>query len=262
MTRFLAGLALAVASLLSVPASAANSWGTDMSDLWWNPAENGWGANLVHQGEIVFLTMYVYGPDSKPRWYVGSGLVSIGGSTPYTFRGELYETTGPYFASSFNPALVNNRPVGTATVAFTTINRGTLTYSVDGTNVTKTIERLTFRMNSLAGTYLGAAVGTATGCGSTSGNFALSAQFAVSHSGTSASIAATLSNGAVCTYSGTYSQAGRMGAMVGNLSCTNGARATYQAYEIESSYQGFFLRYDANWGGGCTESGRIGGLKQ
>jgi hypothetical protein len=37
--------------------------------LWWNPAENGWGLNITHQGNTLFGTLYTYGPDGTPTWY-------------------------------------------------------------------------------------------------------------------------------------------------------------------------------------------------
>jgi len=38
---------------------------TNYTALWWNPAENGWGLNISHQGNTLFGTLYTYGPDGK-----------------------------------------------------------------------------------------------------------------------------------------------------------------------------------------------------
>ncbi len=32
---------------------------TDVSDLWWNPSESGWGMQLVQEGNFVFATVFV-----------------------------------------------------------------------------------------------------------------------------------------------------------------------------------------------------------
>jgi hypothetical protein len=46
---------LVVATLVAlvVPSRtwALNTWGSDMSDLWWNPDESGWGVNIAHHYE-------------------------------------------------------------------------------------------------------------------------------------------------------------------------------------------------------------------
>ena len=70
MKKFLAALVLA----LALPVHAANPFGTDFSDLWFNPAESGWGVNLNHQMDVIFATLFVYGPDGKAKWYVASDL--------------------------------------------------------------------------------------------------------------------------------------------------------------------------------------------
>ena len=33
---------------------------TNYQDLWWNPAESGWGVNFTHQGDIIFATWFTY----------------------------------------------------------------------------------------------------------------------------------------------------------------------------------------------------------
>jgi len=45
MRRFLVAAILVCAPSV---ANALNTWGTDMSDLWWNPNESGWGINIAH----------------------------------------------------------------------------------------------------------------------------------------------------------------------------------------------------------------------
>lgn len=111
--------------------------------LMWNPAESGWGIQVMVQARTMFATIFVYGPDNKPTWYVGNATFQ---SSTGRFDGSLYTVTGPYFgAGAFNPAAVNARQVGTFSFAFATNNdySGTVTYTVDGVTVTKTVERET-----------------------------------------------------------------------------------------------------------------------
>ena len=53
-------LCLAVlASLAAAPTIAASPSAADYSDLWWNSGENGWGAHITLQDDMVFMVLYV-----------------------------------------------------------------------------------------------------------------------------------------------------------------------------------------------------------
>jgi hypothetical protein len=85
---------------------------TDQSDVWWIPAESGWGIQIVQQETTIFATMFIYGSDGNPAWYVAT--LSYNGS--FVWTGTLYATTGPWFGSPvFNPSNVTATPVGTMT---------------------------------------------------------------------------------------------------------------------------------------------------
>ena len=45
---------------------------TNYQDLWWNPAESGWGINLAHQGDILFATWFTYRAGGRGQWLVAS----------------------------------------------------------------------------------------------------------------------------------------------------------------------------------------------
>jgi hypothetical protein len=93
-------------------ANATSASITDLTDLWWNPTESGWGLQMVNTGTFIYATIYVYGPDTKPVWFAG-GLNYVGG---LNWSGALYTGTGPHFGgASFDPAAVTARPVGQMT---------------------------------------------------------------------------------------------------------------------------------------------------
>lgn len=250
-------LAALASVLLALPSHSANTWGTDLSDLWVNDSEPGWGVNISHQGDMMFVTFFVYGPDGRAKWYVASGMRSRGGGSPFVFDGDLYETIGPYFGGFFNPSAVGYRRVGTVTFNAQFISQGTLTYSVDGVFVTKTINRYLFRYNNLSGSYHASIAGTASGC-LINGYVEASVDLSVTHSSNNfVSMTFSLANGASCTMSGNYSQQGRMGRILGSISCSNGSPGTFDGVEIEAGRTGFFIRYSSNYGNGCTEAARI-----
>lgn len=115
---------------------------TNYQDLWWNPNESGWGVNVTHQGDVIFATLFDYDATGKGMWYV---LANAPKQSAGVYSGALFTTTGPAFnASPFNPASVATTQVGTMTFNFSSGNAGTLTYTVNGTQVTKSIQREVF----------------------------------------------------------------------------------------------------------------------
>lgn len=113
---------------------------TNYTDLWWNASESGWGINLNHQGNVIFATLFTYDASGQPMWLVMSdGERAADGS----YGGTLYRATGPAFdAQPFSGATL--AAVGTMRLVFTSATAGTLTYTFNGTTVTKSITRQVF----------------------------------------------------------------------------------------------------------------------
>jgi hypothetical protein len=250
-------LAAFLLAFLALPLRAANTWGTDISDLWYNSRESGWGLNISHQQELLFATLFVYGADGRARWFVASELRSTNGE--YSFTGPLYETSGPGFAGVFNPANVTVRQVGTMTFSLSNVGSGVVSYSVDGAIVVKDVVRQTFRNQDMSGSYLGFLAGTRTGC-TTAGNTALSAPVTITQIGTSFSMTGPANNMQACNYVGTYRQFGRIGDVEATVSCGGVAVGAIVIFEIEAGYSGFFSRYSAQYGS-CIEEGRLLGIR-
>jgi hypothetical protein len=60
---------------------------TDLTDLWWNPSESGWGMNIAHQSNVLFLTFVLYGADGNAGWFTATADYAgqnAGGSLLYT----------------------------------------------------------------------------------------------------------------------------------------------------------------------------------
>lgn len=250
------------ALLLGASLSASATTVTrDYSDLWYIPAESGWGANMAQQGDIIFLTLFVYGTNNQPTWYVASDMVFQGGATP-RFTGPLYQTTGPYFGNpTFNANSVTVAAVGTATFTPTSATTGTLVYNVGNVSVTKNVQRQTFRTENIAGVYQGATIGTYSNCQAGNGPYESVASFTVTQAAQSIVIT-EFGNGYQCNYTGIYTQAGRMGTITGTGSCTPGGVAqTLVATEVQVSPQGLTMVVNAD-AGPCRFVGRIGGLRR
>jgi len=162
----------------------------------------------------------------------------------------------------FNAAAVTARKVGTATFTATTVNSATLQYSVDGINVTKSIQRQTLRNVNFTGLYLGGTIYTFFGCLNPANNNVViqdSGFLNITHSRASIHIAAQgqLSN---CTFNGTYSQTGRLGNVSnGTYSCTDGTVGTFSMNALEWTLMGMSGLVSAQ-NQACQFSGYFGGI--
>ncbi len=116
---------------------------TNFQDMWWNPAESGWGVNIVHQNSTLFATLMTYDLTGNDLWLVmAAGLQQSDGS----YLGDLYQVSGPAFnAQPFTSITgANLAQVGTMRFTFTDGITGTLAYTVNGALVSKSITRQVF----------------------------------------------------------------------------------------------------------------------
>jgi hypothetical protein len=251
---------LLVSMLVFANSVFANTTSTDMTDLWWNANESGWGVTVAHRGDIAFLTLFVYDASGKPKWYTGQTTFTGAASGVSIFSGPMYETSGPWFGTFFDPNTVGVRQVGTVTFA-ATVYSATLTYSVDGTAVSKTLMRMTLRNNDLTGDYAGILRSSAAGCASgTNSVFEETRAISITTSGSTFSME-TVAGVLVCRYAGNYTQTGRMGRSQGTYTC-RALRGTYDFEEIETSPGSISLRFTES-NDNCSQiTGRLVGIRK
>jgi serine protease len=122
-------------------------------DLWWRaPAgsESGWGINFTHQGDTIFATWFTYDRSGKPWWLIALLNKTASG----TYAGNVSTVTGPpYFALPFNPALVVETIIGTASVTFSDGNTASFAYTInDGAGAVSQTKPLTRQVFAAPGT--------------------------------------------------------------------------------------------------------------
>ncbi len=88
----------------------------------------------------MFATLFTYSSSRRDMWVVGPRLER---QADGSFTGPLYSTRGPVFNASPWTAITPTE-VGSITLRFANGENGTLTYSVSGTTVTKSITRQVF----------------------------------------------------------------------------------------------------------------------
>jgi hypothetical protein len=115
----------------------------DLTDMWWNPSESGWGFDLIEGGKgDLFGTVYFYDAKGNQRWVTLQ-------DTSWTASGQVswtaYETRGPSYASRpFDPNKVTVARVGNATMTFSPdTSSAVFTLTVDGQTAVKQVRRFT-----------------------------------------------------------------------------------------------------------------------
>ena len=248
---FLRAAALSASLFL---ASIANA--TAFTDQWWDPAEPGWGVNMVQQSNALHIVVSVYGPDGKPTWYSASaapGTVLPSGHPRWD--GDLYETTSTTFGGPPNPADLKYRKVGSLAFLPATEYSGTLTYDVDAKVVTKAIQRHAFRQIPVLGVFSG---NFSTCCGGAcTGNFSSPKLLSVCTTPDASGITGHASTALVdyytqakCFWSGKYQQFGSVFAL-SNTSACSFPEFTFNLQSLSASPDGNILYGSAPISTGC-----------
>jgi hypothetical protein len=97
--------------------SAAPNWGTDWTDIWFNPNESGWGLSVTQHGNNIFGVWFTYSSHGLPTWYaISGGTFSSSGE----FSGAMYHVSGPtpFGSTPFDSSQVHATQVGTASISF------------------------------------------------------------------------------------------------------------------------------------------------
>lgn len=249
---------LLIASLLLFTARAE---ALEYTDVYFNPAEPGWGVFLVQSDTAQFLAFFIYGSDGKPTWYTAQ--LASDGAGGYT--GSLYAINGTYFANPWQGYTIN--AAGTATFKPADIYHATLTYTVNGIpTVVKSIQRQALTPYALSGNYSGSMAGAISGCadpGSNDPAFRGRYGLAVTQvADTSATLVFNFvdaaHSGIVCTLTGPLTHFGRLYQLNAQQSCTGpGQDGSPFAVTIDSLHatgQGIEGHLTATIGQSCTAS--------
>jgi len=114
----------------------------DYTGVWWLPSENGWGASLVMGSNAALgMVLFHYDTDRSARWYI---VANGAWQSPTVFTGTLHRYSGPAYNEAFNPAQVISTQVGNVTLTFTSATQATLSYSINGVALNKSVTKMAF----------------------------------------------------------------------------------------------------------------------
>jgi len=233
----------------------STTFSVDVTGIWYNPNESGWGMNVIQQSQTLFVTLFVYGQNGAPTWLVGPATTytSVDSSGAFVFSGTLYSTTGPWFgATTFNANSVTVNPVGTITIRFPTYASAQVTYSVNGVTVVKNVVPQTWLQNNLNGTYVGGTYGASASCGLPVQNTGALIGFKISTVGNTATILMTDVQQNTCTLIGTITQTGKLSQIDGNYTCSFGTAGQFSLRRLEAGVDGLSGAYATLSGTGCN----------
>lgn len=207
--------------LLALHSSAVQAR-ANLSGLWWDPAESGWGLTLDHQAQFLFATFFIYGENGTPTWLVAQLDAATADQT--SFSGPVYTTTGTTFSRPFVASDTRATQVGAASFAVQSDIRLSITYSVNGVSVSKVVVRQASKPLVLAGTYDGLA---------TTGPFDTDlTDFTITQSDTTLVIRRAAFFAGMCEFSGLPSQFGYRIAVAGTYRCSDFSEGTWQTNDL------------------------------
>jgi hypothetical protein len=123
-------------ALLRAPENIDRLAAVNLTGLWHNPSDPGWGVFLDQQGTTLFASLFTHDSAGDPTWFV----MSNGARQPDgAFEGELYRTRGP-----FATGRTSIDSVGTMRFAPGEGNAAKLSYGVGTIAQTKSVERFRF----------------------------------------------------------------------------------------------------------------------
>jgi hypothetical protein len=248
-----------LAVLLLVAAGRAAA--VDYTDIWYIPAESGWGVNVVQSDALLFITFFIYGADGKPTWFTGQVTTQDAGNT---FNGTLYSTIGTYYISPWTG--FSGGPAGTVSFQPSGPYTAKLIYTVNGVGtVTKFIQRQNLTAITVGGTYIGGQSGAYSNCSLSANNAPyvdfFNLQVTQLTNGT-ATFAFTYQS-FNCTFSGTLVQQGQLYSVPGaSYQCASDPTFSANLTEIKATAQGIEGKFSALVGGNCREDAHFSAVLQ
>ena len=216
------------------------------------------GCQCRAKRRLPVLTFFIYGADNKPTWYTAQLTLDAGGN----YNGQLYATTGTFYAMPWKASDQTTVAVGTASFQPTSAYTAKLIYVVTtpaplAATVTKALQRQPLTKITIGGTYIGAQSGAYSGCSSGSDNGGYSDFFNLNvDQSTTGTVTFTFNyQNLTCTLSGSLTQFGQLYTIPTTAYvCDDGLNTNASMAEIKATSLGIEGKFSApSVGGGCRE---------
>lgn len=256
----------ALAASAAAAALCANA--STYSDLYYDPQQPGSGVSVVQQLETAFVTVYGYGADGKPTWFVASDAQVVAYRTPGAlpvFSGTLYKAEGSFHGGPYDPSRSKMTPVGTLSLEALDRDRLRVHYTADGVTVVRDVRRYTFAQEIDLANYVAQASLRQVRAGQPFGTLYLQADLLV-HLDPETGLGflrADDSLGRRCEYRGPYQLSGKLARVSGTYACDGGDQpaGTFELTDLEFTTHGFTGYLRTAVGNGDSQYGRLAGLR-
>ena len=252
------------AAALALALAAGLAQAGTYSDLWYDPREEGWGLNVVQQADNAFITLFVYGDDRQPRWFVSSNAqISAYAGTQPIFRGTLYRTEGPPYTGPAGGYVA----VSVGDIHLETLSRGRMRvyYRVDGREYVKEVRRQTFAEPPLTANYLGQFVLRQSRPGGPPyGTAIYNGEVLLHLDGEAGALMLRVIDhlGRRCEYRGPYEVSGKLVSAAGTFTCTAGdvLSGTFEIGELQGTDSGITAQLRTS-GDNHVQAGRFAAVR-
>lgn len=116
----------------------ANAPEQNWTDIWWDPAEPGWGINITVKNNVFFAAWYVYDAGGKASWYTFQGGNWVGRAC---YVGPVYKTSGSAWGGIASQQVMTVSQVGSARICFLGYDSAAFGFTVEGQTSSKNIVR-------------------------------------------------------------------------------------------------------------------------
>lgn len=155
--------------------------------------------------------------------------------------------------------------VGTMTWTAQSVTSGVLTYTASAVTVSKNLVRQPIAVDDFSGHYGGGLHEVTAGClnHGLNGTTETIGILNINQLGSNITMQSLPTSGDSCSYAGTLTQAGQMGAASGLYLCTNGDVGSFNLFEMQVNPTGLTGRFTASSTNeiGCQDTGWFGGLR-
>ena len=237
-----------------------------LTDTWWQPDESGWGANVVHENNLLVVTLFVHDDERDPHWYTAA-LTRYGNTQngDPEFTGALYESTGSAVGTPWRPQDVHRSLAGSISFRARPDGKAELEYLIDGVTVVKHIERYTTQPDRLEGLFFTSLLPRYDSCpaGFEGLNvFERGAMTVLRDGADRKQIHMVFDDGErlSCSIHGTFYRHGRSGDIRGSYACSDGGRGGIEFRNIEFNSVGFVARFQAEHPVCAEFSGILSGI--
>ena len=143
--------ALFAAALATSTPNYATTFSTNYTDMWGIARNRDGACSSITKPRRSWVPFHLRQGEHGSVVHGRLEPTTIGPNNQPSYTATLFQTSGPALGAPFNPALVQYRPVGQATIEFGDDAHALLTYTIDGAGAVKQVRASRSRRTASSG---------------------------------------------------------------------------------------------------------------